>query len=104
MNKQILEPVIRILEREGASEDQIADAIADIVTAATVSLYKRAMEALSDDDLQEIENCRDDDEANKLIARLYAHKVGTTPEQLMTVFLEEYVKSFMKEHDNTSKE
>jgi|SRR6185369_12307389 len=98
MNDQILKPVIEKMQKQGETEDQIAQTLADLTQAATVVLYKEALDTLSDDDMQKIEDCPDDTTANKLIAQLYAQRRGTTPEQLVHVFLKKFVEEYLEEH------
>src|SRR6266699_1975849 len=51
-------------------------------SAATVLLYSKAMDVFSEEDIKSIEDCVSEEEANKYIARLYASKVGVTPQEL----------------------
>jgi hypothetical protein len=98
MQDQILKPVIEQLQKEGVNEDQIANTIADLTQAATILLYQQALETFSDEDMQKIEACTTDAQTNQLIADLYAQKVGTTPQELLQVFLKKFVKEFLGEH------
>ena len=97
MQDQILQPVIAYMEKKGATEDEIANAIADLIQAATIMLYQQAMETFSDEDLQKIEAAPDDETANKLIVELYAQRVGTPASELLNVFLQEFVNNFLTE-------
>ncbi len=98
MNDHILKPVIEKMHKQGETEEEIAKTLASLTQAATVLLYKEAVEALSDEDMEQIEDCPDDETANKLIAGLYAKRVGTSPEELMSVFMKEFVKKFLEEN------
>jgi len=97
MKDQLFQPVLTFLKQQGATEDEIANTIADITQGATMLLYKEALETFSDEDMQQIENAPDDELANKLIAERYAQKVGVPPEELLTVFLKDFVKNFLEE-------
>lgn len=95
MNDQILKPVLKKLRQKGATDEDIAKVIADITQAATVALYKEALDAFSDDDLQQIETASDDETANKLILKLYAQRVGASPTELLNVFFQKFTEKFI---------
>jgi hypothetical protein len=101
MNNNILLPIIEILQNEGKSEDEVADVIAEIINTSSSLLYAKMMEVLTDEDMQIIESCPTDEDADKLIARLYSEITGTTLEEVMNVFLTEYVAAFIKEHSTS---
>jgi hypothetical protein len=98
MNNNILEPIIEILQNEGASEDDIVHTISEIIETSSGILFAKVLEVLTDEDLQAIENCTSDEEADALIIRLYSDKVGATPQELMDIFYKEYVTTFINEH------
>ncbi len=95
---QTLEPVITILQKEGATEDQIADTVADLVQAATALFYKEAMEVFSEEDIKKIDVCENENQANSVIRGLYEQKMSRKPEEEMDIFLKTFVETFLKEH------
>jgi ABC-type iron transport system FetAB ATPase subunit len=97
MQNSILQPVISHLEKNGATEDQIADIIADLTQAATVTLYSQIMQALSEDDLKQIEEISSEEDADKRIAELYLEKTGAKPEEVMQVYLKKFVDDFLSQ-------
>ncbi len=98
MNTYLLDPIIDILREEGMNEDEVAQVLSEVITTASGLLYVKMMEELTDEEMQVIEDCPTDEEAKELILRLYSDKTRTTPEELMNVFLKEYVTTFLSEH------
>lgn len=98
MTDPILKPVIEIMQKEGVSEDRIADTVGGLIKASTAMLYQQAMETFSDEDMQQIESAPNDETANKLIVDLYAQRVGTSAEELMNIFLKKFVEEFIKNY------
>jgi len=96
MNDQILKPVYEKLKQTGTSDEEIAKIIADLTQAATVALYKEALDTFSDEDLKQIEDAPDDTAANKLIVELYAQRVGTAPTELLNVFFQKFAEKFIE--------
>jgi hypothetical protein len=101
MKDLLFEPVIEILKRNGATEDQIATILADFAQTTAVLLYKQALETFSDEDMQQIESAPNDDVANELIIVIYSQRIGSTPEEVMQTFLKKFVEKFIEE-DTTS--
>lgn len=101
MHDLLLKPVIEILEKEGASEEEIATMIADLTQAATVLLYKQAHEIFSDEDMQKLESAPNDEEANKLILEMYTQHTGSMPQQVLDNFLKKFVEEFVKENSKS---
>lgn len=101
MKDLLLKPVIEMLQKDGATEDQIATVLADLIQAATVLLYKQALEMFSDEDMQKIESAQNEHDANKLILEIYSQQIGSTPEESLNVFLKEFVEKFIKENNNS---
>ena len=95
---QTLEPVITILQKEGATEDQIADTVADLIQATTAMFYKNAMEVFSEEDIKKIDVCENEAKADIVIRGLYEQKMGRKPEEEMDAFLTTFVETFLKEH------
>lgn len=98
MTDPILQPVIETLQKEGATENELADTVGGLIRAVTIFMYQQAIETFSNEEMQQIETAPDDKTANKLIATFYAQKIGTTPEKLTQTLLKEFVKKFLKEH------
>lgn len=85
-----------MLQRDGATEDQIATIIADLTQAATILLYKQALEMFSDEDMQKIESAPNEEDTNKLILKVYSQKIGSTPEESLNIFLKAFVEKFIR--------
>jgi len=98
MHDLLLNPVIEILEKDGASEEEIATAIADLTQTATVLLYKQALEIFSDEDMQKLESAPNEKDANKLIMEIYSQRIGSTPQEILNSFLKKFVQDFVQEN------
>lgn len=101
MQPASLQQVIDILQKKGYTEDQIADTTADLTKAAFTTLYSNAMAAFTEEDVQMIENCETDEEANKKIMELYKLRTGKDPQEEMNKFLEKFAKDFTAEQQTT---
>ena len=98
MSNPIFQPVIEILQKNGATENEIADTIGSLIKAATIFMYQQAMETFSDEEMQQIESASDDEQANKLITNLYAQKMGSTPEELTQLFVKQFITEFIEKN------
>lgn len=95
MTNVTLQPVIDILEKKGAIEDQIADVVVDPIQSATIAFYSKAMEVFSEEDLIKIEEYETDEEANLFIEKLYFDKFGKRVEDEVNTFLTVFVEQFV---------
>lgn len=101
MKNLLLEPIIEIWKKEGMSDEKIAETLAEITAFAEDMLYKHALDLFTDEDFKQIEECKTTFEETELIESLYTKRMGKTPEELMRIFLEEFVKDFLADHKIT---
>lgn len=89
--------VVDILNKEGYSEEQISDMIADLTKTATTKFYAEAMALFSDEELDKIENLPEE-EANDFIVKTYSEKTGKDPELAMQQFLDTFAEGFLEKY------
>lgn len=102
MEKTKFNQVIEILEGQGWTEDQIADLTFELSKAAFARLYAEAALYFTDEDLNQIEACQNQEEADKKIKELYRLRVGKDPEEksqeLFNVFADGFLEDYQRSH------
>jgi hypothetical protein len=90
-----LESLIQTLKNEGQSEEEIDRALEEITKNATTKLYTEMAAALTDEDLEAIDKCSVQEEADLEIKERYSQRTGKSPQPLLdetiTAATEEYL-------------
>jgi hypothetical protein len=96
-----LQLAIELLRQQGCTDDNIADVAAELTTASLDLLFSSAMAAFSEEDMQQIEACPTDEEANTKIMELYVLRTGKNPSEQLESFLQTFAKEYI---ENSKKE
>lgn len=99
---QKLQKVKEILKQKGATDEQIEKTTQAISQAASDQLYAYAMSMLREEDLQAIDKCQNQEEANKEILNRFKQRTGKDPDQLIQEFLGNFAEGFLREYGKES--
>lgn len=99
MNNQTkVQQVVDIMRAKGATEEQIAKFFEDLTKTNFARFYAQAMAVFTDEDMKAIEDCKSDEETNKLIKDLYKQRTNMDAEAEMQKFLDDFAQGFIAEH------
>lgn len=93
-----LQQVLGILQKMGYSDEQIAQLSVEITKAAFSQLYTEALEAFTEADLQEVEACQDQKEADVKITQLYTQRTGKDAQKQLQQFIDNFAQGFLQEY------
>lgn len=99
MNK--LQQVADILKQKGSTDEQIAQFLAELTKANFAKFYTQAVTSFTDEDMQVIEACNNDQEANEKIKELYKLRTGKDAQEEMQKFLEDFAIGFIVEYEKS---
>lgn len=97
-NNALVRQVIEVLAKQGLSDEQISDFLVDLTKAGFAHLMTKAVEHLSQEDLERIESLPEG-ESQAEIKRLYKEKVGKDPEEEMQTFFAKFSEGFLAEYE-----
>ncbi len=98
MEQTKLQKVVDVLKEQGCNDEQIAQFLTDLTKASFSKLYTDAVSFFNEEDLKAIEACKDQEEANKLIAQKYREKTGVPAETANQKFLDDFCTGFLNEY------
>lgn len=96
--KNKFQQVIDILKAKGTTDEQITQISDGLLKAANDQLYAEMMGSLVEEDLQAIDNCSNQEEANKEIKNRYIQRTDKDPDQQLQQFLDNFAEGFLKEY------
>ncbi len=92
-----LNQVAKILQEKGATEEQITQVLTEAAKTAFAKLYAEAMTVFTEEDLQAIEKCTGQEEANFEIMTRYSEKTGKNAQEVMQSYLDIFADKFIEE-------
>lgn len=95
----IYQKVFEILKAKGATDEQIAKMNEGLARAAYEQLYGLAIKSLTEEDLTVLDNCSNQEEANKEILKRFTLRTGQNPDDIIQKFLDNFAEGFLKEHE-----
>ncbi|HUW24178.1 MAG TPA: hypothetical protein VMW04_00960 [Patescibacteria group bacterium] len=78
-----LDSLIQTLKNEGQSEEEIDRVLEEITKNATTKLYTEMAAALTEEDLEVINKCSVQEEADFEIKERYSQRTGKSPQSLL---------------------
>lgn len=91
--------VIEILIEQGCTDEQIAQVLAEVSQAGFSQMYSEALLSFSQEDLDKIESCKNQEEANQLIAKTYKERTGREASEVMQKFIDDFCEGFIREYE-----
>ncbi len=101
MEETKLQKVTDVLKGKGLSDETIGSFLADLTKASFASLYSTAASLFDSSDLQEIEACGSQEQANKLIAQKYFEKTGISAQDANKKFIDDFCTKFLEDYLGT---
>lgn len=95
MEHPTLQDVIAKLRQDGYSDEEVDTFVQEVTKAAFAKLYADLMTTLSDQEIEEIEKCATQDEANAKIKELYAINTGKDARVELDHFLTDVSKELL---------
>lgn len=95
----IYQKVFEILKAKGATDEQIAKTNEGVAQAAYEQLYGLAIKSLTEEDLTVLDNCPNQEEANKEILKRFTLRTGQNPDDIIQKFLADYAQGFLQEYE-----
>ncbi len=93
-----LQEVIKTLQAENIPSEVVDRIIADISNAASAKLYFELTAVLEDEDWQQLDKCKDQEEANSLVRVLAAQRGAESPEAIINQFLGTFSQAFIDKY------
>lgn len=90
--------VIEILRTKGWDDSKITQLTTEITKASFNKLYTEAVSNFTDEDLDAIENCASDEEANNKIKELYRLRTGQDADTELRKFFDIFADAFLAEN------
>lgn len=87
-------------EKEGFSEEQLIKFSEDVSKVAMVKLQTEMLNALTEEDLAEIDKCGSQEEANIEIRMRFAERTGKNPDKVMQEFLDNFAQGFLEKYQS----
>jgi hypothetical protein len=91
--------ILELLKANGESPEDIAQVIQEITNAASAKLTFEMTSVLSEEDMQILNQCKDESEAEPLMRSMYAKKTSISPEALINQFLEIFTRAFIDKYN-----
>lgn len=98
-----LDKVKDILRAQGANDEQILQVTQGLLQAAYDQLYVVAMASLNEEDLQVIDKCINQEEANKEILKRFSLRTGKNPDEIIQQFLSDFSDGFLRQYEQDKK-
>lgn len=92
-----LDQVIKTLKEKGATDEQIAQVLAEVTKTAFAKLYTEAVTVFTEEDLKAIDQCVGQEEANFEIMTRYAERTGKNAQEVMQGYLDIFADKFLEE-------
>lgn len=101
-DKTKFQKVLEYLKGKGWTQEQLGQLTEELSKTVFSQFYTEAVSQLTDEDLQEIENCKNQEEANGKIKELYKKRTGIDPDEQAKKFYDDFSDKFMEEEQQKS--
>lgn len=101
MEKTKYQQVLETLKAKGWTDEQLAQLSEEIAKAVFNKFYTDAVANLTDEDLDELEKCNSQEEANVKIKELYQKRTGNDPDEEAKQFYDDFATKFLEEENST---
>ncbi len=98
------EEMLKTLKQKGWTDEQLASLSEQAARAAFAQFYTQAVAVLTNEDLDAIEKCTTEDQANAKIKELYVLRTGANSDEDAKAFYNTFAEKFIEEleKDQTS--
>ena len=100
MNNQKMDELLNVLRDKGVNKDEIAKIRLELLQQAYESFMKDALQSLTDEDLQKIEDSETQEAANEALKTIYQEKTGKDAEEEMKKIIDQKVDELIAKYKN----
>lgn len=93
-----MDQVVQALKTKGATDEQIAQVVAEVTKTVMAKMYSDAALTLSEEDLKAIENASDQEGANYEIRERFSEKTGQSVDEVMAKYLDLFADKFLEDY------
>lgn len=94
-----MQKVVEIMKEKGASDEQVSQFLLELTKTNFARLYTTSMTVFTEEDMQAIEACPDQESANEKIKMLYNLRTGRSSAEETEKFLEDFATGFLAEYE-----
>lgn len=87
---------LKSLKQEGKTDEQIGQLLAGVAKLSALDVYAALMTSLTEEDMKEVEQIGDDEQAKKRMEELFKLRSGMTVEELVKKSQEEFAAGYLK--------
>lgn len=86
--------ILQMLKDAGETSEAITAVLQEITNAASAKVYFEMMTALTESDMQLLDKCENEAEAEPLLRSLYAQRTNSAPEVILKGFIDKLATEF----------
>lgn len=94
--------VLEHLKAKGWTDEQLANLSQELAKTVFNRFYVEVVEKLTDEDLDILEKCSSQEEANTKIKELYKLRVGRDPDEEAQKFYDDFATKFLEDQQKTT--
>ncbi len=94
--------MLEMLKQKGWTDEQLAKLSEQAAKAAFAQFYTQAVAVLINEDLDEIEKCTTEEQANAKIKELYVLRTGANPDEEARSFYNTFAEKFLEESEKNN--
>lgn len=99
MESTKFQQILTILKQKGWTDEQLAQLTEEVAKSVFTQFYTNAVAELTDEDLDQIDKCATQEEANAKIKELYKLRTGIDPDEQATKFYDDFATKFLEEEN-----
>ena len=94
-----MQKVVDVMKEKGSTDEQVSQFLTELTKSAFARIYTTGMASFTEEDMQAIEACPDQESANEKIKILYNLRTGRSAAEDTQKFLDDFAQGFLAEYE-----